>query len=85
VDGPARLSMEHPRALVTGRQPALPAQSTHPSDHGVARELQLGAAQLDRAQRNRQSEREQAIRGVQDLHDEHTQRTSAEWFEDRKN
>ena len=85
VDGPARLTMERPRALVMGRQPTLPAQSTHLAEHGVARELQQGAAELDRAQRNRQNDHDQAIRGVQDLHDEHTQRTGAKWFEDRKN
>jgi hypothetical protein len=37
VDGPVRLTMERPRALVMGRQPTLPAQSTHPAEHGVAR------------------------------------------------
>ncbi len=85
VDGPARLTMERPRALVTGRQPISSAHSTHLADHGVARELQQGTFELDRAQRDRQNEQDQAIRGVQDLHDEHTQRTGAEWFEDRKN
>ncbi|NML95893.1 conjugal transfer protein TraG N-terminal domain-containing protein [Novosphingobium olei] len=85
IDGPARLTMERPRALVTGRPPISSAHSTHLADHGVARELQKGTFELDRAQRDRQNEHDQAIRGVQDLHDEHTQRTGAEWFEGRKN
>ncbi|WP_371433438.1 hypothetical protein [Novosphingobium sp.] len=85
VEGPARLTMERPRALVTGRQPISSAHSTHLADHGEARELQQGTFELDRAQRDRQNEHDQAVRGVQDLHDEHTQRTGAEWFEDRKN
>jgi len=85
VDGPVRLTMERPRALVMGRQPTLPAQSTHPAEHGVARELQQGAAELDRAQRNRQNEHDQALQGAQGLHEEHAHRTNAEWFEDREN
>ena len=85
VDGPVRLTMERPRALVMGRQPTLPAQSTHPAEHGVARELQQGATELDHAQRNRQNEHDQALQGTQGLYEEHAHRTNAEWFEDREN
>lgn len=85
VDGPARLSMERPHAVVSGSHPISPMHATRPAEDGVARELQQGAAELDSVQRNRQNEHDQAVRGAQDLHDEHTQRTSAEWFDNRKN
>lgn len=85
VDGPARLSLERPHSNVPERLPISPAHAKHPIVNGVARELQQGAVDLDHAQRNRQNEHDQAVRGAQGLHDEHTQRTSAEWFEDRKN
>ncbi|OZA68438.1 MAG: hypothetical protein B7X78_03645, partial [Sphingomonadales bacterium 39-62-4] len=83
VDGPTRLSMERPHGVVPGSHPISSAHSTHPNENGTARELQHGSAELDRAQHNRQSEQDQAVRGAQSLHDEHTRRTNAEWFDDR--
>lgn len=85
IDGPARLSMGRPHAGVPTSHPISSAHATHPTENGVARELQHGSAELDRAQRNRQNEHDQAVRGAQGLHDDHTQRTSSEWFEDREN
>jgi len=85
VEGPAQLSMKPPHADMSGSHSISPAQPPQPTENGVARELQQGSAELDRAQHNRQNEHGQAVRGAQGLHDEHTRRTNAEWFEDRKN